>query len=158
MALSDALASFLATSPSTYQALNPETTPEDYARLRDAIRQLPETPKGLVRLSDQMPLKRQTVNGAVFFNEDGTPKPDIWIYRQGDSYRSKDPVRLAGTIWHENAHITHGPDEIQARQRQLEFLRSQPHSDRRHVAELERVLKLQLERQILMDRLSRKEE
>lgn len=98
-----------------YQVANPTTTPKDVALIRQALDMLPEHPRGLVRIMEDAP----DLQGMVKYD---APE-DIWVSREGTHYRSEDPWKIAGTIWHENTHLK-GANEPAAQRAQLEFLQS----------------------------------
>jgi hypothetical protein len=102
-----------------YIVANPTTTPKDVERVRQAIRELPRgRAQYPVRMSDTL-----GVEGAVTAHLNMLlGPPEVWLSRQGTNYRSGRAVRLAGTIVHESAHLE-GASELEARARQLEFLR-----------------------------------
>jgi hypothetical protein len=124
--MSDALINALLTSPMTYQAANPTTTPEDYRLLVEAIHRMPERPEGQVRIRENDP----GINGAINTNDELAIKtgrivlkgpPEIYISRRGPNFKSKDPWRIAGTLHHENRHLQ-GESEAEARESQRKFI------------------------------------
>jgi len=124
--MSDALITALLTNPATYQMANPTTTPDDYKLLLESIRRMPERPMGQVRIQENAP----EINGSVNANETPDPAtgqytlngpPEIFISRLGQSYASKDPGRIAGTLHHENTHLK-GGTEAEAREAQRKFV------------------------------------
>lgn len=102
-----------------YQAANPKTTKDDVAMIRAAIAQMP-APPALVRMDERPQQKRTPVGTNGWSNPDDPTQ--VHLVRNGPAYLSQDPVQIAGTLTHEQAHLT-GADEIAAREAQLAFLR-----------------------------------
>jgi hypothetical protein len=106
-----------------YVAANPTTRPRDVRIVRAAIQQIPEPLQGPVRMEDIPGIEGQV--RTRYGPEDGyqlAGPPEIWLSRRGSSYRSGNPLRVAGTLVHENAHLNE-LSELDAREKQLEFLR-----------------------------------
>jgi hypothetical protein len=106
-----------------YVAANPTTRPRDVRIVRAAIQQIPEPLQGPVRMEDIPDIEGQV--RTRLGPEDSyqlTGPPEIWLSRQGSGYQSGNPLRVAGTLVHENAHLNE-LSELDAREKQLEFLR-----------------------------------
>lgn len=142
------------TATMNYMVGNRTTKPEDVAYIRAALAQLPEHPSRVVRIMERV----DSVNGMVKTNPDGSLVDDgsLWVTRKGESYKSKDPLKLAGTILHESRH-TQGADEVAAREAQLQFLRDKK-SDPKYVKILEGRLaeeRQKIERQALLSQMKK---
>jgi hypothetical protein len=132
-----------------YLVANPTTTPKDIERVRHAVRELPDgRSPHLIRMSD-----RPGVEGHVVSHL-GTllGPPEVWLSRRGSNYRSGRALWLAGTIVHESAHLE-GASELDARLRQLDFLREALASGRgRGLREYVRSLQEEFERREYLSR------
>lgn len=126
MSIFDVLIPSMVASPLTYQEANPTTTPGDYKMLLEAIRRMPERPQGQVRILEN----DRGINGRVNTNDrkaidtgriELTGPPEIFISRKGPNFQSKDPWRIAGTLYHENQHLQ-GASEAEAHERQRQFI------------------------------------
>ena len=105
--------------PAAYQTANPSTTPEDVRLIQQAVKQLPQAPPGLVRL-DETPFNKSLKRDA-WTHKERNPG-EIWVMRNGKRFRTQDPTNIGALILHEGEHLK-GAGEVDARQRELEFLR-----------------------------------
>jgi hypothetical protein len=133
----------LIANPAFYQAANPSTTPEDYDLIRRAVALLPESPS-VVRLHDA---PKPIASGQVKFGV-----PEIRLFRHGKVYKTHDPMKIAGTLLHEQTHLnetgqrnTEAEYEVSAREKQLQFLkdamRRGEFSDKGYVSYMEKFLR-----------------
>lgn len=98
-----------------YQVANPTTTPADVQTVKAARELMPQQTVGLVRMLENRP----EVNAEV----DPSPSDNtIWLSRLGESFKSGNPYKLAGTLLHEDNHLR-GGSEAEARRTQLDFLK-----------------------------------
>lgn len=110
--MNDALLHALAAAG--YQAANPTTTPSDVKAVRAAFDLMPQRTVGMVRMLERRP----EVNAEV----DPDPADNtIWLSRLGESFHSRNPYKLAGTLLHEDNHLR-GGSEAEARRAQFNFL------------------------------------